>query len=114
MYLIVKMLDEKMIETQVNNILADYDKWKSGVDFHNCSQPDFEVIMEARYEYLYKNASTLFKKACNNEINKEWLDKMLNMMRSIKYGNITYFNGSKEIGQVLTDHYVKPLVEKKK
>ena len=108
------MLDDIVVETQVNNILESYKKWKSEQDFHGCNQPDFELIMEARNEYLFKNASTLFKKACNNEINKEWLKKMLNMMRSIKAGNTTYFDGSKEIGQVLTDHYVKPLVEKKK
>lgn len=108
------MLDDRIVETQVNNILDAYKQWKSGQDFHGCTQPDFELIMEARNEYLFKNASTLFKKACNNEINKEWLNKMLNMMRSIKTGNTSYFEGSKAIGQVLTDHYVKPLVKNKK
>ena len=107
------MLDAKIVETQVQNILSAYEQWKTGVDFHGCNQPDFEAIMEVRNDYLFKNASTLFKKACTNDINAQWFNQMLQMMGRINKGNISHFDGSKEIGQVLTDHYVKPLVEKK-
>jgi hypothetical protein len=108
------MLDDKIIELQVVDIMLSHKKWISGEDFHGCSPTDFEGIMEAKYSYLAENANTLFKKACAGEVQYEWFSKMICMMRQIKSGTISHFDGSKQIGETLTDFYVKPLINDKK
>ena len=107
------MLDDKIVASQVVDIMLLHKKWQSGEDFHGCSAKDFEGIMEAKFEYLAINANTLFKKACSGEVQYEWFSKMISMMRNIKSGMVSHFDGSKQIGEVLTDFYVKPLIKDK-
>ena len=72
----------------------------------------FTEKMQETYSYLYQHSLTLFEKCIDNTIDLPRLEQMLTMLDKVNQG-YNLHNASVEIGQSLTDHYVKPLIEKK-
>lgn len=105
------MLDKKLIKSQISDIIKSYNAWKNGDDFHGFTDDEFKTVMEAKYDYLLQNSSTLFKKALEGSVDMTFLNKMFEMMDKIDNGKVSYFDGSRQIGEILTDHYVKPLLK---
>ena len=106
------MLDTKQLRTDVNGLVADVAKWKNVTDFYGFSKQKMFEHMQGKYKYLYENSSTLYSKCIDGEIDLPRLEEMLAMIDQVNKGK-DYFTASKEIGESLTDTYVKPLLEKK-
>lgn len=105
------MIDTTTIRTQVSNLCLDTLKWKTGDEYNNLNKAQFIENMRVKYEYLNTNSKTLFEKCIDGSMDSSRLEQMLSMIDKVNGGK-DYFTASQEIGQSLTDHYVKPLVDK--
>lgn len=112
------MLDHNIVQQQVTGIKKDRSFWLSKIssdnEYYGLSDTEFADKMKTKYTYLHDNAITLFTKCINGEINEHWFSIMIEKMKQINSGSVSYFDGSKQIGEILTDHYVKPLISDKK
>ena len=78
----------------------------------NIDKEIFINEMKHKYEYLFTNSSTLFDRCTKGDLNIEHLNFMLAMLDKVNSG-CDFQKTSIEVGQHLTDAYVKPLIENK-
>jgi len=107
------MVNTDKIRTQVHKLKEETLKWKTGGSHIGLNVEQFTVVMQEECSYLYKNSATLFEKCIEGKMDLSRLEEMLSMIESVSNGK-DYFTASKEIGQSLTDTYVKTLNENKK
>ena len=107
------MLDPDKVRADISGIRNCYSKWKSGQEFQNMDQNEFETEMTSKYSYLAENAKTLFGKCCTGDVDDEKINYMISMMRKILKGSKTEHDASVKIGQKLVDEYVLPLIKDK-
>ena len=91
----------------LNNILKD---------IKNTDNINKEDLIN-KYNDLYKASEKLFEKLLNPNLKPEELNIiriMLQKKQERDAGNIEKFDADKEIGEVLCDTYVKPMLNKKK
>ena len=62
------------------------------------------------FEYKYP---VIFKKILDNTLDNEQFLMMMNMMQKMQDNELTEHDASVQVGQVLVDKYVKPMLEKK-
>lgn len=90
-------MDRENISTIINNIqkstVVNKDEYYSNV-----------------YADFKKQFPVLFKMACEEKIEFNTLNKMLDMMELIKTNNISQYDASAQIGTLLFSQYVEPLV----
>lgn len=106
------MINTQKVRQQVTSLLKDVLDWKTGNNNNHLNKEEFTNEMKTKYTYLYENSNTLFEKCLNGSIDISRLEQMLQMIDKVK-GGYNFNNASIEIGQSLTDYYVKPLIEKK-
>ncbi len=107
------MIDTQIVRQQVTSLQSDVLDWKTGNNYNTLNKQQFIDHMKEKYIYLQENSSTLFDKCIDSTIDLPRLEQMLQMIEKIRQG-YDFNSASVEIGQSLTDHYVKPLIEKNK
>ena len=106
------MIDADKIDKEIKEIKQHRSNWLKGNEYMNYTADEFSDAMKNKYEYLYKNSATLFKKCIDGEADNTRVNEMIDMLKQMQNGR-TLFDASKEIGTKLTNYYVKPLIEKK-
>jgi hypothetical protein len=106
------MIDTVKIRADVSALCKDTYKWKTGSQYNGLNKQNFIETMQTQYEYLFTNSKSLFEKCIDGSMDMKRLDEMLSMIEKVSQGK-DYFTASTEIGQSLTDFYVKPLIENK-
>lgn len=103
------MINTTRLRDEVTNLMSDYEKWRKSPKGVN--KAAFSNEMMEKYSYLYTSSKALFEKCLDGTMDFSKLDPMLAMIEKVKGGS-SYFNASKNVGQMLTDIYVKPLIDK--
>lgn len=106
------MLNTIQIREEVRKLQMETLKWKTGESHIGLNAAQFTEAMKEDCSYLHKNSATLFEKCIEGKMDLSRLEEMLKMIESVNNGK-DYFTASTEIGQSLTDTYVKPLIENK-
>lgn len=79
----------------------------------NSTVENKEEVLGLKYKNFKKQYPVLFEVACRNEkIDLNMLQMMLSMKDRIKNNEISQYDASAGVGQVLYDKYVDPLVKK--
>lgn len=108
------MIDPDVLEDEINKMKEDTSKWKSGSDFKNLKQEEFEENMKGKYSVLYENSKTLFKSVLQNKVDAKNLDFLLSMMRQVYSKQTTPDQADLIVGQQFTNKYIKPLIDQDK
>lgn len=106
------MLDTKQIKNEVQRLCEDTVHWHHKKIYIDKNKEEFTTEMKNKYEYLYKNSSTLFERCIQGELNIQQLNYILSMIEKVN-GGADYQNTSTEVGQFMVDVYVKPLLDNK-
>jgi len=107
------MIHTQKIRQQVTSLLNDVLDWKTGNNNNHLNKEEFTNEMKNKYTYLFEKSNTLFEKCLDGTMDLQRLEQMLQMIERVK-GGYDFNSASVDIGQSLTDHYVKPLIENKK
>lgn len=73
-----------------------------------------------KYKYIHIDYSFLYNIIINNDLNNntskevEILNKMLQNIKDINEQKVSKFEGEKEIGELIADTYIKPMLDKNK
>jgi hypothetical protein len=105
------MINTDKVRKQVAGLSSDNLKWKTGDEYNSLNKNEFLEKMGEKYSYLKTNSSTLFDMCINGTIDMPRVEQMLLMIEQVNNGK-DYNTASQEIGQSLTDHYVKPIIDK--
>ena len=105
------MINPDKVRKQIAGLCEDNLKRKTGDDYNFLSKEEYLEKMSEKYSYLKENSATLFDKCIDGSMDLDRLEQMLAMIEKIKAGK-DFHIASQEIGQSLTDHYVKPIVDK--
>jgi hypothetical protein len=63
-----------------------------------------------KYPTFTKNYPTLFEMCCNDPFDIKKMDFMINMLQQVQNNKISQHDASANVGQILYDEYVKPIV----
>ena len=74
----------------------------------------FIKIMKKKYKYLNDNCKTIFNLAVSDNYDYNRLSYMVNMAKKVNNDDISEFEASKQVGQILVDEIVKPQLDEKK
>lgn len=100
------MLNLELVSLHVKSLAQEYKNWMSGNKHTEClTTNDFTSKMEKEYEYLAKNAKTLFN-MCLNDIDIAQFDDMIARLKRVKAGEITEYNAAVEFGTKMRDKYI--------
>lgn len=105
------MLNPDKVLKEVNEIRDKRNKWDNGEYLRGKTIEEFSIVMEQEYDYLFKNAGTLFKKCIDNDIDMIRLREMLSYLRQIQTGK-SEETVTRQVGELLANRYVKPIVDK--
>lgn len=106
------MIDTQIVRQQVTSLQSDVLDWKTGNNYNTLNKQQFIDKMKEKYNYLQENSCTLFDKCIDGSMDLPRLEQMLQMIEKVRQG-YDFNSASVDIGQSLTDHYVKPLIENK-
>jgi hypothetical protein len=73
----------------------------------------FIKIMKKKYKYLNDNCKTIFNLAVSDNYDYNRLSYMVNMAKKVNNDDISEFEASKQVGQILVDEIVKPQLDEK-
>ena len=107
------MINTQTVREQVTSLLQDVLDWKTGNKYNDMNKEQFLTKIKNTYSYLHENSTTLFDKCIDGTMDLPRLEQMLQMIEKVRQG-YDFTSASVEIGQSLNDHYVKPLIDKKK
>ena len=107
------MLDTDRVVREVNGLMEQRELWDNKKIYDTLSIEEFTTKMETKYEYIFKNAPSLFKKCIDKDMQMDKFLEMIQYMRQIERGR-SENDVHKEVGQLFADRYVNPLVEKLK
>jgi hypothetical protein len=105
--------DVYKIRHLVNEFIQDLDNTiKNGDDISN-----YEDVYKEKYQYIIKTSENLYKMIYNqyqlSNFNKEFflrnLDIMLKSIEKIQSHQISQYDASKDIGEMLATHYIPQL-----
>ena len=103
------MEDPSIIKQQVQDIekyIKDNKKRKNAEEFDK----EIKIV----YEDFYLKYPALFSKIIDGTLEKNQFNFMLNMLGKVKNEELSDHDASVQVGQVLVDKYVKPLIDEKK
>tara|TARA_B100000035_G_C20937250_1_gene525772 strand:- start:737 stop:1060 length:324 start_codon:yes stop_codon:yes gene_type:complete len=101
-------LNSNDVERIVNDII------KSKPYYRNKTMGQFEADMKEKYPEFNESHPEIFKSVLSGSLDMNMFKYMISMLKKMERGNITERNASIEVGQVLVDKYVKPLVDDNK
>jgi len=99
----------KLNSNDVERIVSDMIKTKQY--YRNKTVGQFEADMKERYPEFAESHQEIFKSVLSGSLDMNMFKYMISMLKQMERGNITERNASIEVGQVLVDKYVKPLVD---
>ena len=105
-----KNIDGDKILRESREIYRLYLNKKTESDF---DQKLFIDKMKKKYKYLNDNCKTIFNLAVSNNYDYNRLSYMVDMAKKVKNDDISEFEASKQVGQVLVDEIVKPQLDQK-
>ena len=74
---------------------------------------EFDKEIKVVYQDFYLKYPALFSKIIDGSLEKNQFNFMLNMMGKVKNEELSDHDASVQVGQVLVDKYVKPLIDEK-
>ena len=74
---------------------------------------EFDKEIKIVYEDFYLKYPALFSKIIDGSLEKNQFNFMLNMMCKVKNDELSDHDASVQVGQVLVDKYVKPVLDDK-
>lgn len=103
------MEDPGIIKSQVEEI-ENYIKKKK----KNMTSEEFDKDIKLKYKEFNLTYPALFSKILDGTLEKKQFNYMLGMMSRVRNEELSDHDASVQVGQVLVDKYVKPLVDNKK
>ena len=102
----IRQLKHSALITQnLNTILRIKKKYKNDI-----KEIDAECLKECRF--LFDNYTNIYNKLIRDQIDLVIFYKFLHYLKKIEDGELTFYQASYEIGCLLKNMYVDPIVEK--
>jgi len=105
-----KNIDGDRILKESREIYRLYLNKKTESDFDTKT---FIKTMKKKYKYLDDNCKTIFNLAVSDNYDYNRLSYMVEMAKKVSNDDISEFEASKQVGQVLVDEIVKPQLDQK-
>lgn len=105
------IVDPDRVLKEVTNLKKDRSNWEKGQYLRGKTLNEFTEEMEKKYEFLFKNVATLFKKCIDDDLDMVRLKEMLFYLKQIKRGK-DQEEITKKVGETLANTYVKPIVDR--
>ena len=100
-------------ESQIREVLNDIKKQrKIQKKLVKKNYDDFFKQMKTKHSNFANELPGLFEKSVKGELNMAMMNIMLSMMSKIQNNQITEETASVQIGQILAEKYVNPVIEK--
>jgi len=114
--MIRKMKHSPLITQNLNTILRikkKYNSTKNNTDSDNVylKSLDEECLKECRF--LFDNYTSIYNKLLRDQIDLPVFYKFLFYLKKIEDGEMTFYQASYEIGTLLKNIYVDPIIEEK-
>ena len=106
--MIRKMKHSPLITQNLNTILRIKKKYKLNNDLKTL---DEECLKECRF--LFDNYTSIYNKLLRDQIDLPVFYKFLYYLKKIEDGELTFYQASYEIGTLLKNMYVDPIIEEK-
>ena len=104
--------EHDMSETEIRTILNDIKKErKLQRKLVKKNLDEFTKLMKEKHKKFFNNFPGLFDKSVKGELNMRMMNIMLSMMTKIQTRQVTEKTASEQIGQILADKYVNPVIE---
>ena len=104
--------EHDMNETEIRNILLDIKRErKIQKKLVKKNLDEFTKSMKEKHKHFFNNFPGLFDKSVKGELNMRMMNIMLSMMTKIQTRQVTEKTASEQIGQLLADKYVNPVIE---
>ena len=101
-----------MSENEIRNILTDIkQERKRKKKLVKKNFDEFTELMKQKHKKFFNNFPGLFDKSVKGELNMRMMNIMLSMMTKIQSRQVTENSASEQIGQLLADKYVNPVIE---
>lgn len=97
--------DDQMDSATINAIVAE-------IVAHSGTAKDKEARFERKYPAFVERYPFLFALACAPDFDAHRFNYMMSLREQVQSRDRTAEDASKEVGQVLFDEYVKPMVGK--
>jgi hypothetical protein len=112
----IRQLKHSSLITQnLNTILRIKKKYNQNIDQNigivDLKQLDEECLNECRF--LFDNYTSIYNKLLRDQIDLKVFYKFLFYLKKIEDGELTFYQASYEIGTLLKNMYVDPIVEEK-
>ena len=104
-------LDGDRILKESREIYRLYLDKKTESDFNS---KKFIEEMKKKYTYLKDNCETIFRLAVSDNYDYQRLSYMVDMAKKVSNNDLSEFEASKQVGQVLVDEIVKPQLKENK
>ena len=106
------MADPDAIEIQVNQLVNDRQLFMAKQKYATLNITEFIEKMKAEYSYLYKSSNKLFEKVMAGDLDTPEGRAILNHIFKVKKNVTSSDDADKVFGKIMSDIYVKPLVDK--
>lgn len=106
--MIRKMKHSPLITQNLNTILRIKKKYNLKDDFKSL---DEECLNECRF--LFDNYTSIYNKLLRDQIDLSVFYKFLFYLKKIEDGELTFYQASYEIGTLLKNMYVDPIIQEK-
>ena len=77
------------------------------------SQKEFELLMKQKYNNIYTNFNSIFKKCIDNVMDLDVMIFMINKAKDVKKNKLSNYDASVKVGEKLVDTFIKPNIDKK-
>lgn len=103
-------MDPDKVWSEANSLVKKRKEWDEGKYMPNTLIEDFTEEMRKQHPHI-ATSDKIFYKCINKDMNMNQLKEMLSYLRQIKKGR-SKEAVDKQVGQMMADRYVKPLVDK--
>lgn len=103
-------MDPDKVWSEANSIVKKRKEWDEGKYMRGALIEDFTKEMKKLHPHI-ATSDKIFDKCINNDMNMNQLKEMLGYLRQIRRGR-SKEDVDKQVGQMMADRYVKPLVDK--
>ena len=105
-------LNSKELEETINEV-KEFMKNKDMKDLKKKNNEDFIKKMKEQFPDFSENYPGIFDKILDNSIDDPQFIKMLGFLKQMEGGNMSEHDASVEVGKILVDKYVKPVLPSK-
>ena len=106
-----KLKHSSLITQNLNILLRIKKKYNLNNDTIDFKELDNECLKECRF--LFDNYTSIYNKLLRDQIDLHVFYKFLFYLKKIEDGELTFYQASFEIGTLLKNMYVDPIIEEK-